>query len=382
MCFSLQEVKFAYPDGCKRCAETAYDAYPLLTWAQFCAAFAESKAVKDSFDQAVLIKAGKVPQPFKVRGAVQSANALGVELSKPYIALTEDEVLAMFRVPAAALDPDLRFTTLANENGEPCKFYLFEDGGYRKVTFYSRRLLEHFEHLQEPQAMLRQEQPLERYKVLAKDEVVGRNGIRPGQTKPCLKILSIQDARARAEQIITSRHAQEASGEAHLAGEEPAPDHDQFEGVQTISAATDTSGQQRAPDSKAKARPKRQPKAGAKPAATNRRGRGTEARSRSPMPESVAPSATPGRSSVSTAGGSGSPALEDELVKSIKGKLGGDMKSVSNLNVARVLQGEQIGRTVAGASLLHVWSVWGHFHDNQSFIKPLSQVTKRCRFQA
>ena len=343
-------MKFAYPDGCVTCVNLAYDTYPFLNWTQFCAAFAQSREVRDGFDLAGQIKNGLAPQPFKVRGSVQSTNSLCVELSKPYVALTDDDIIQNFKVAADTLDPDLRFITCANEDGETTKFYLFEDSDFRRVTFKARRMLDHYEHLLDATNMLRKEQPHERFQVLAKEEVAARLGKRPGSNKPCSRILSIADARQKAAQIIHSRESAKKQGFVPSEAPTDAVDGLQFEGIESIKPSASF-----APDaiqnSKAKAKAKAKARGGVKKepgAGKGRRGRGKgggDPRSRSPPPVSVAPAQSDGASSAP-----GHDTVPDDLAKAIKAKIGGDTKSVQNLNVERVLQGEQLGRTLNGAT--------------------------------
>ncbi len=353
---SRQDVKFAYPDGCVTCVNLAYDTYPFLNWTQFCAAFAQSREVRDGFDLAGQIKSGVLAQPFKVRGSVQSTNSLCVELSKPYLALTDDDIIQNFKVAADTLDPDLRFITCANEDGETSKFYLFEDSDFRRVTFKAKRMLDHNEHLLDASNMLRKEQPHERFQVLAKEEVAARLGKRPGANKPCSRILSIADAKQKAEQIIQSRESAEKTGFIPSDSAQPVTE-DVFEGIDAIkpSASFAASGGLHDPKSKARAKAKAKgtakkdnPSKAATPTARRTRGRGApDGRSRSPPASVAPPSDAPSSGGPDVSSGHGAP---DELAKAIKARIGGDTKSVQNLNVVRVLQGEQLGRTLNGAT--------------------------------
>eukprot|EP00913_Durusdinium_trenchii_P013967 g13114.t1 len=86
---------------------------------------------------------------------------IGVRLEQQYVALTSDEVLSTFQLPAEAFE-DLRSIVLANEDGEPTTFYLFKpEKVMRLAKFFSERELVNTDLLLEPDNMLRKEQPLE-----------------------------------------------------------------------------------------------------------------------------------------------------------------------------------------------------------------------------
>lgn len=68
-----------------------------MTWEQFCSSYAESSTTRASWAEAQKLKQSMPVMPFKVRGEVERTSSLGIRLSKPYLALTEDEFLAKFK---------------------------------------------------------------------------------------------------------------------------------------------------------------------------------------------------------------------------------------------------------------------------------------------
>lgn len=354
----FEELKFAYADGCVQCAGVAYDMYPKWGWSDFCKAFAESKVVRDSFFLALKILDGSMPQPFKIRSAVDSSASLGVRLEQPYIALTQEEVLSLFKLPPEAFDTDLKQVTLSSESGEPTLYYLFEHG-FRTAFFYSLNRLQLQELLLEPQKQLRKEQPFERYQVLAKQQVEARKplpppGIKVDKKNP--KILSIDEAHARAAAIIAAR--QEKETRQTVAGGDVKPSEFEeelerelahqfdFAQIETVESQMTPAGEFKK-EKGAKAS-KRKTAPGAKASTAKKPARiqpGTAERQSKQLPD---PAKSPRSLSPSVRGGGEDPVAEDQLALDIRSKIGGDVRSVSNLDVERVLRGEALGRSLNG----------------------------------
>ena len=70
----------------------------MMSWEQFCSSLAESAATRTAWAEAQRIKETLVVGPFKQRGEVERSSSLGIRLSKPYTALTEDEFLHRFKL--------------------------------------------------------------------------------------------------------------------------------------------------------------------------------------------------------------------------------------------------------------------------------------------
>lgn len=318
--------------------------------------------VRDSFSLAWKILDGSTAQPFKIRSAVDSSASLGVRLEQPYIALTQEEVLSLFKLPPEAFDTDLKQVTLSSESGEPTLYYLFEHG-FRTAFFYSLNKLQLQELLLEPQKQLRKEQPFERYQVLAKQQVEGRKpmpppGIKMDKKNP--KILSIDEAHARAAAIIAARQDKENRQTMGGSGVKPSDIEDDFEkelaaqfdfaAIETVESSMTAAGEfkkekgpkgsKRKTTPGAKASAKRLPRAGAPPSSTAEGHRGAKQ-----LPE---PAKSPRSLSPSVRGGGEESVAEDELASTIRSKIGGDVRSVSNLDVERVLKGEALGRSLNG----------------------------------
>lgn len=351
----VQELKFAFADGCVQCAGIAYDMYPKWSWPDFCKAFAESKVVRESYALAQKILDGSASQPFKSRSAVDMSACLGVRLERPYLALTEQEVLSLFKLPPEGFDSDLKQVTLSSEGGEPTVYYLFEHG-FRTAYFYSLNQLQLQELLLEPHKQLRKEQPFERYQMLAKQQVDARKpqpppGIKGGKSSG--KILTLDEAHARAAAIIQAREQKEQQQDSSMKPSEVQDFEDalhrefEFAAIETLEPSLTSAGNLK-PAPKANKR-KTNPKAASKKAA--RFGGGTGQFNR-PEPEKSPRSASPGTSVRGGGGrdsaGAGAQVLEDDLATEIRNKIG-DVRSVANLDVDRVLRGEALGRSLNGA---------------------------------
>lgn len=312
--------------------------YPKWGWSDFCKAFAESKVVRDSFFLALKILDGSMPQPFKIRSAVDSSASLGVRL-EPF-------------------DTDLKQVTLSSESGEPTLYYLFEHG-FRTAFFYSLNRLQLQELLLEPQKQLRKEQPFERYQVLAKQQVEARKplpppGIKVDKKNP--KILSIDEAHARAAATIAAR--QEKETRQTVAGGDVKPSEFEeelerelahqfdFAQIETVESQMTPAGEFKK-EKGAKAS-KRKTAPGAKASTAKKPARiqpGTAERQSKQLPD---PAKSPRSLSPSVRGGGEDPVAEDQLALDIRSKIGGDVRSVSNLDVERVLRGEALGRSLNG----------------------------------
>ena len=319
-----------------------------MDWPAFCQAYAESSTVRSSFVTASKIyDNGEKEQSFRVRGSVANTNALEVSLSKQYMALTHDQVLQTLKVPAETFE-DLRFVTLTNENGEPTVFYLFEmefgqnAGNFRIATFASHHQLVHEELLVEPQRNLRKEQPVERYQVCAKAEVESRQlsnvkGVVRSKAAAGAPLMTLAEARTKAAAIIEAREAHEA---AQSTGEVP-PGTVPMQ-VEPVYAEIERVEASVLP--------------GAKPAKNARRkgqgaGAGGQRKRLKKSPERSPRSTLTGPTPTSAAEDEG-PGDGDDLAATIKSKVGGDVKSIKNLDVGKILAGEQLGRSIAGASRL------------------------------
>lgn len=60
--------------------------------------FSENKVVRDSWELACRIKKGTASQPWKSRSSVDKETSLGVQVSKPYLGLTEAEYVEKFKM--------------------------------------------------------------------------------------------------------------------------------------------------------------------------------------------------------------------------------------------------------------------------------------------
>jgi len=203
--------------------------------------------------------------------------------------------------------------------------------------------------LLEPEKMIRREQPAERYQVLCEAENKQRKengGIGPqppaGGAKKPKKLMSWQEIQLKVESVIANREQNEA--EAHteerplgsnVAENDPAAlvHIDTLE--ETLRALEETL---RAPGA---VEPKRRAKA---KAASGKR----HAKAKAAPTHTIPPPPTP--LETESHGASPSEAAEDELAAQICSKIGGDGRAVRNLDIQKILQGEQIGRTLQGAS--------------------------------
>ena len=196
--------------------------------------------------------------------------------------------------------------------------------------------------------MIRREQPAERFQVLCDAEGKQRResgGIGPqppaGGKRP-KKLLSWQEIQSKVESVIANReqNESEAHTEAKALGDNAVEENDPGALV-AIDTLEDTL---RAPGT---VEPKRKAKAKAaagKSAACPTRARQTKAKSAPsvPLPPPVA--------DTESVGVPPSEGVEDELATAICNKIGGDGRAVRNLDVQKILLGEQIGRTLQGAS--------------------------------
>lgn len=351
-----KDLGFAAPDGCQECYQCAYDAFPFWTWTTFCCAYADSPPTQKAFADAWAIQRDGAPQNFKTRGAVSSNDMVGATVEKSYAAITENEFMEIFRLPTEKFDDFLVSAVLNDEWGKQQKFLLFElplpgatcPINFRIAKFFSSHDLTHSHLLLEPDKMIRREQPAERFQVLCDAEGKQRResgGIGPqpaaGGKKP-KKLLSWQEIQSKVESVIANReqNESEAHTEARALGDNAVEENDPGALV-AIDTLEDTL---RAPGV---VEPKRKAKAKAaagKSAAGPTRARQPKAKSAPSMP--VPP---PVAADTESQGASPSEGAEDELATAICNKIGGDGRAVRNLDVQKILLGEQIGRTLQGA---------------------------------
>ena len=207
--------------------------------------------------------------------------------------------------------------------------------------------------------MLRREQPLERYQKVAQQEVKDRKDqmsrVVSGRKRE-VKVPTLEEMVARARAVIDSREAAEAAASA-AGGDTPLedvamPGNDTFQPIDTIEDHMPAPNKRKAP------------KAGAKPRAANpkapRRTAGAKAAANSrrstvdPFPPPSAPSRAPSNAASAAADPMSDDDREDELADSIVAKIGGDARAVRNLDVARILDGKKLGRTLQGAPSRHM----------------------------
>ena len=357
-------MKFAHQDGCIACATTAYDAFPALSWTSFCSAHAQSDTIRTEFNLAHAIRVGDQAQNFKVRQSVDSLNQIGIVLDKPYLALTEEDVLSSLKLPPTSFG-DLRSVTLPNENNVPTQFFLFDDGSFRRVRLFSKHELTHHQHLIEASGMLRREQPFERYQILCRDEVAKRRA--DGESNPkgsstskdsLPKVLTLEEAKIKAQQIIAQREENEKKlaekGDLSVLDKQVDNDlQEVFASIETLQPMVEYSG---AAPTKAKAKAKAKV-ARSKPnkqATAPRQHQSSAAggRSRSPVPSLKKSERSAPESEPVLAHDAHSQDAQDlsELAKSVKLLVGGDVKSIQNLDPYRVMNGEHLGRSLTGAT--------------------------------
>lgn len=315
--------------------------------------------MRNSFDTALQIHKGEMDPPFRVTSGVQALNSVGLELERPYWALTDQEVMGKFQLPPEAFEGDFRSVSVPDEAGQRTNFWLFDKGEPRTLKFLSKRQLEHTDHLVKPEKMLRKEQPAERYELMCRSETAahkpqvpaGVKGAKNGGPKSMnpWKLLSLEEAKKKAAMIIQSRETQEQQQEhskPSVAADEAAAAPTAFVSVEKV----ETSIAGGAPNKGISKRPgtKGTPKAGAKTkrqrTAQQTGGEGDGRNAPRGVPEDTQ----------SVLGGSdvgdlnASPDTADGLASIVKAKIGGDVKSIRNLDVARVLLGDQLGRSVYG----------------------------------
>lgn len=354
--FTWKEIRFAEKDGCTICVGVAYDAFPKMVWIEFCAAYSESQQVKKAFDLARKIFMKEVSQPFKVRGSVEALNLVGIELERRYTALTSEEVLSLFQLPPEAFEDSLRSVTLNNEDGDACQFFLFEtDGVGRTARLFSRHTLQHSDHLVEAEKVLRKEQPLERFQMMVKDEVASRSHLtakaksdKKGSSSNVARPMTISEAKAKAAAIIKTREEAETNDNAKPSAAVEAEPQLDLEEVERVTTSLNGLGVA----AKAPAPKKRtgNPKAGSRA----KRARGASPEKENPAQTSIL--ALGGNTASSAAGPAAAASMStssaEGLAAVIKSKIGGDVKSLKNLDVVRVLQGEALGRSLVGATWL------------------------------
>ena len=361
---NLQEVQFAEPNGCVRCVKVCMDAYPKMTWATFTLVWSESETVRGTFTTAVELSEKQAKQAFTVLSSVEAHSLIGVRLERKYLALTEHEVLTRFMLPPDGFDTDLKSISLLSEDGEPTTYYLFESGEDRKVVLSSERQVLHMDHLLNGQNQLRKEQPLERWQVCCQQEVTNR---RPQPTlaatvkaaakaKACgskvdkvspWSLMTLQEASSKATSIIAAREAAEADVTAKPSdGIDVEKDlENEFVRLETVGLTSMT------PTAEPKANSGKRPRA-KDTAAPKRAGRAR--RTTAEMPAPAPPSLPSANAAPSTAGSdTPDPDTPEGLGAIIKAKLGIDVRSIKNLDIHRVLCGEQLGRSLVGVAWLN-----------------------------
>lgn len=218
---------------------------------------------------------------------------------------------------------------LENEDGEKTKYFFFESPDHpRTASFFSRCSLAHSRHLIEPAGMLRREQPLERFQKLCGD----RKTSIPFRKKDA-KSYSLEDMAERAKSLIEKRQAMEESGAVGAEAADVPMESETFQKINTLEDELDTVP--------AKAPAKRKAQRPAAPKAPKaQKSRGQKA------PPPPVPANVPEHVSGDEAG-----AEDDDLARSIVAKIGGDAKAVRNLDVAKILKGFKLGRTLTGVPL-------------------------------
>ena len=260
-----------------------------MTWATFTLVWSESETVRHSFDVAVKLSADH-KQPFSLLSSVEAHSLIGVRLERKYLALTEQEVLAKFMLPPDGFGTELKSVSLLSENGEPTVYFLFESGEERMAVLTSERQLLHMDHvLDGKKNQLRKEQPLERFQVCCQQEVNNRrpqatvaaiekaaakakaSGAKVPQTSPW-SLMTLQEAAAKAANIIAAREAAEADDTAKPSEVNfEAEMEEQFVKLQAVQATTMTpmgptaKGAAKRPRAKDSAAPKRATKARKEP---------------------------------------------------------------------------------------------------------------------
>lgn len=244
-----------------------------------------------------------------------------------------------------------------DEQGKSQRLFLFEHtgsfehlGSFRTVKLVASQALKHTHHLLEPAKQLRREQPGERFQVLCEAEVKKRQTSVDGKVKLGKRAISLDDMKIRVDAVIESRAKNEADDVAPLNGAEE--DASELPGslvpVATLEAELLDQGQ-----------PAHKLAAAKRKAAANKRAASAKASSAKAAPARPAkkaklekpaqePDFEPACSSSNTI---------DELADKIAAKTGSDPKAVRNLDVTRILAGEQLGRTLQGATWLPVSTI-------------------------
>ena len=148
--------------------------------------------------------------------------------------------------------------------------------------------------------------------------------------------MTVEEAKARALTIIAAREAAEQNPDSKPS-EKDGEEAPLFVLIDKVESSASIAGTQKQP----KAAPKKRsnPKAGGAPKKKTKTGQNE------PLEEPSGAASVVGDENV----GGGDPASSAEaLAAVIKAKIGGDVKSVKNLDVSRMLRGEQLGRSIAG----------------------------------
>ena len=320
----------------------AYQMFPKLAWQEFCTAFGESKQIRASWELGSKIASGEVSQPWNIRGSIQEESSIGVLLEKKFLALTAEECMALFNVPADSIE-GVKSITLVNEENENQVFYLFHDDlSYRYASFFSRHCVANYSHLLEKEKMLRKEQPAERYSVLCKDDVSARRG---------LSFMSLSSAKAKAQLVIENRIKQEE----HDAQKGERPNESSFipeleemmEGIDKVQLSGQPSGIDK-PNKRKKAAPKSPAAPKKKPARAVK------------FPRAASPTGSfnteKDRDKESNIGADVAEHADPEtheLAQAISNKIRMNVNSVYSINVIAALNGAQLGRSLVGVFCLH-----------------------------
>eukprot|EP00438_Fugacium_kawagutii_P021039 Skav236146 [mRNA] locus=scaffold2146:61172:64783:+ [translate_table: standard] len=266
-------------------------------------------------------------------------------------------------MPAETFEDSLWSCQLLDEMGKVQKFFFFDmpltGNAYpnvRVARFFSQHNLTHARLLLEPDHMVRREQPAERFKVLCDAEVKKRKETESGKKQKATTVLSLDAMKAKVDAVIATREKGEQ--EAHEAEKAL----DVSEALASMPGAlcpihTIESTHVQSPE---RAKRKATKKVAAKPkgeAPRSSRPRTTKAKVGKTAPAGL-PEASEAASKIpgSRHGSDGAFAphvsesdQHDELANAICQKIGGDGTAVKNLDPARILRGEQLGRTLQGA---------------------------------
>lgn len=271
--------------------------------------------------------------------------------------------LSLFRLPVDSFSDSLMSIDVLDEHGKRQTLYLFEHPqSYRSVRFLSSQSLIHTHHLLEPNKQLRREQPGERFQVLVESEVKNRPFNADGRKSK--QIPSLDGMKIMVDTVIENRKANENADDvkAFTAEEEAAAVSDSTQAlapIETIDAfASFMPPPKETAASKRRQAPKRS-KAAANPSNPATSGKSPVPKKRAKQsffPKTEEQPATQDSNAGVASLGLGVPESSepDELADAIAQRTGSDPKAVRNLNVHKILAGEQLGRTIAGAS----WTNW------------------------